>query len=204
MRDLEIVDGITSFEEAREYLQKYGEVRTEIDLPKITKEETSTVTEQCWHQDGLQTDNPPNWQALWCEHASGDVPTTQFISTRIPEGLALAHEDMENGYKFKQAIEEGSFFKFKTEAEKRLYLRRMYKGVRPLIGKDDKGYYTRWCEFSDVDAPLLRDAIFDNMIEEVEWKTHRLVVSNNNTMLHRRTPNKNVDGERILCRFYVQ
>ena len=40
-------------------------------------------------------------------------------------------------------------------------------------------------------------------LEEIEWKTGRMVMSNNLTCLHRRTPNKNVTGKRLLSRAYV-
>jgi len=43
-----------------------------------------------------------------------------------------------------------------------------------------------------------------NTIEEVEWKTNRLVIANNFATLHRRTPFKNAQGERVICRAYVQ
>ena len=50
----------------------------------------------------------------------------------------------------------------------------------------------------------LENAVMSNKIEEVEWKTNRLVIANNFTLLHRRTPYKNATGERIICRAYVQ
>ena len=54
MSDTQIIDNIHTKEQFMEELAKYGKVDTEIDLPQITNKETSEVTEQIWHQDGLQ------------------------------------------------------------------------------------------------------------------------------------------------------
>ena len=50
----------------------------------------------------------------------------------------------------------------------------------------------------------LENAVMSNKVEEIEWKTNRLVIANNFTLLHRRTPFRNANGERIICRAYVQ
>ena len=204
MRDLEIVDGITSFEDAKEYMKKYGEVLTDIDLPKITNKETAEVTEQVWHQDGLQTPNQPSYQALWCEEADDDCPATQFISTRIPRSLGLKYEDATITFDFARTIDDGQFFKFESKLDRRLYLRRLYKGHWDAVDCDEVGFYTRWNPMASEEILELRDEIFKNPIEEVKWKAHRLVISNNKTMLHRRAPNDNINGRRVLCRAYVQ
>ena len=206
MSDTQIIDNIHTKEQFMEELAKYGKVDTEIDLPQITNKETSEVTEQIWHQDGLQIEKQPKWQALWCEYADDNCPSTQYLSTRIPESVALKFIDYVEGYDFRNSIEEGSFFKFEKESHKRLYLKRTYKGKRKLILKDDIGYYTRWCPLSSApedEIKELKDAVFSNPVEEIEWKTGRMVMSNNLTCLHRRTPNKNVTGKRLLSRAYV-
>jgi len=49
----------------------------------------------------------------------------------------------------------------------------------------------------------LEKAVFKNEIQEIEWISGRVVISNNIATLHRRTPNKNVAGTRSLYRAYV-
>lgn len=207
MRDIEIIDGIKSLKEAKRYMSKYGEVKDMIDLPEITSKETSEIPNQLWHQDGLQTENQPNYQALYCKVASDNCPTTQYISSRISDDLGKKYEGLKCKFNFKKPIDEGRFYKFDSKLDQRLYLRRIYKGEKDLIGKDDQGYFTRWNEMAVLDEDVykeLESAVMSNKIEEVEWKTNRLVIANNFTLLHRRTPYKNATGERIICRAYVQ
>jgi alpha-ketoglutarate-dependent taurine dioxygenase len=87
-----------------------------------------------------------------------------------------------------------------------LYLRRIYKGDKEIIGKDDQGYFTRWNEMAVLNNDIykeLESAVMSNEVQEVKWKTNRLVVANNFTTLHRRTPFTYPDGERIIFRAYV-
>ena len=207
MSDIEIVDNIENLFLAKQYMSKYGIVKDMIDLPEITSKETEDIPNQLWHQDGLQTENQPNYQALYCKMASNDCPTTQYISTRISDELGKKYEGLKCKFNFKKPIDEGRFYKFDSKLDQRLYLRRIYKGEKDIIGKDEQGYFTRWNEMAVLDENIykeLENAVMSNKIEEVEWKTNRLVIANNFTLLHRRTPYKNATGERIICRAYVQ
>ena len=106
-----------------------------------------------------------------------------------------------------KSIDEGRFYKFDTKLDQRLYLRRIYKGEKEIIGKDKQGYFTRWNEMANLDEDTYRElenAVLKNEIHEVEWKTNRLVIANNFTLLHRRTPFKYESGERVIFRAYVQ
>tara|TARA_Y100000389_G_scaffold95159_1_gene91812 strand:+ start:2579 stop:3196 length:618 start_codon:yes stop_codon:yes gene_type:complete len=203
MRDIKIIDNIHTKEDFIKELEKYGTVNRDIDLPVITSKETKEVTEQIWHQDGLQIENQPQYQALWCSHAEEECPSTQYISTRISEEEALKHIDVIEGYEFKEAIDDGLFYRFEKESHKRYYLKKIYKGKRPIILQDDIGYYTRWCPMSSYRNESLEKAVFKNEIQEIEWISGRVVISNNIATLHRRTPNKNVAGTRSLYRAYV-
>jgi len=207
MSDIEIVDNIENLFLAKQYMSKYGIVKDMIDLPEITSKETEDIPNQLWHQDGLQTENQPNYQALYCKMASNDCPTTQYISTRISDELGKKYEGLKCKFNFKKPIDEGRFYKFDSKLDQRLYLRRIYKGEKDIVGKDEQGYFTRWNEMAVLDENIykeLENAVMSNKIEEVEWKTNRLVIANNFTLLHRRTPYKNATGERIICRAYVQ
>ncbi len=207
MSDIEIVDNIENLFLAKQYMSKYGIVKDMIDLPEITSKETEDIPNQLWHQDGLQTENQPNYQALYCKMASNDCPTTQYISTRISDELGKKYEGLKCKFNFKKPIDEGRFYKFDSKLDQRLYLRRIYKGEKDIVGKDEQGYFTRWNEMAVLDEDVykeLENAVMSNKIEEVEWKTNRLVIANNFTLLHRRTPYKNATGERIICRAYVQ
>jgi len=207
MRDIEIIDNIKTLDMAKDYMRKYGIVKDMIDLPEITSKETSDVPNQLWHQDGLQTENQPNYQALWCKYASSSCPTTQYISSRISDDLGKKYEGLKCKFNFKKPIDEGRFYRFDSKLDQRLYLRRIYKGDKDLIGKDKQGYFTRWNEMAVLEENIYKElevAVMSNKIEEVEWKTNRLVIANNFTTLHRRTPFKNATGERIICRAYVQ
>lgn len=207
MRDIEIIDDIKSLDDAKQYMTKYGIVKDMIDLPEITSKETEDIPNQLWHQDGLQTENQPNYQALYCKMASSDCPSTQYISSRISDELGKKYEGLKCTFNFKKPIDEGRFYKFDSKLDQRLYLRRIYKGEKEIVGKDEQGYFTRWNEMAVLDEDVyneLENAVMSNKIEEVEWKTNRLVIANNFTLLHRRTPFKNANGERIICRAYVQ
>jgi len=207
MRDIEIIDNIKTLDMAKDYMRKYGIVKDMIDLPEITSKETSDVPNQLWHQDGLQTENQPNYQALWCKYASSSCPTTQYISSRISDDLGKKYGGLKCKFNFKKPIDEGRFYRFDSKLDQRLYLRRIYKGEKDLIGKDKQGYFTRWNEMAVLEENIYKElevAVMSNKIEEVEWKTNRLVIANNFTTLHRRTPFKNATGERIICRAYVQ
>jgi len=188
-------------------MSKYGVVKDMIDLPEITSKETEDIPNQLWHQDGLQTENQPNYQALYCKMASSNCPSTQYISTRISDDLGMKYESLKCKFNFKKPIDEGRFYKFDSKLDQRLYLRRIYKGEKDIVGKDEQGYFTRWNEMAVLDENVykeLENAVMSNKIEEIEWKTNRLVIANNFTLLHRRTPYKNATGERIICRAYVQ
>jgi len=207
MRDIEIVDNIKSLDEAKHYMSRYGIVKDMIDLPEITSKETSEIPNQLWHQDGLQTERQPNYQALWCKYASENCPSTQYISSRISDSLGKKYEGLKCTFNFKKPIDEGRFYKFNNKLDQRLYLRRIYKGEKNIVGKDNYSYFTRWNEMAVLSNDIyteLENAVMSNRIEEIEWKTNRLVIANNFTLLHRRTPYKNATGERIICRAYVQ
>ncbi len=206
MRDIEIIDNIESLENAKQYMSKYGTVKDMIDLPEIGKKETIDIPNQLWHQDGLQTESQPNYQALWCKYAEDKCPTTQYISSRISDELGKKYEGLKCKFNFKKPIDEGRFYKFDTKLDQRLYLRRIYKGDKEIIGKDDQGYFTRWNEMAVLNNDIykeLESAVMSNEVQEVKWKTNRLVVANNFTTLHRRTPFTYPDGERIIFRAYV-
>ena len=139
--------------------------------------------------------------------ASSDCPSTQYISTRISDDLGKKYEGLKCTFNFKKPIDEGRFYKFDSKLDQRLYLRRIYKGEKEIVGKDNQGYFTRWNEMAVLDEDAyneLKVAVMSNKIEEVKWKTNRVVIANNFTLLHRRTPFKNANGERIICRAYVQ
>ena len=206
MRDIEIIDNIESLDDAKQYMSKYGTVKDMIDLPEIGKKETIDIPNQLWHQDGLQTESQPNYQALWCKYAEDKCPTTQYISSRISDELGKKYEGLKCKFNFKKPIDEGRFYKFDTKLDQRLYLRRIYKGDKGIIGKDDQGYFTRWNEMAVFNNDIykeLESAVMSNEVQEVKWKTNRLVVANNFTTLHRRTPFTYPDGERIIFRAYV-
>ena len=206
MRDIEIIYNIESLDDAKQYMSKYGTVKDMIDLPEIGKKETIDIPNQLWHQDGLQTESQPNYQALWCKYAEDKCPTTQYISSRISDELGKKYEGLKCKFNFKKPIDEGRFYKFDTKLDQRLYLRRIYKGDKEIIGKDDQGYFTRWNEMAVLNNDIykeLESAVMSNEVQEVKWKTNRLVVANNFTTLHRRTPFTYPDGERIIFRAYV-
>tara|TARA_B100002019_G_scaffold119282_1_gene102392 strand:- start:22 stop:663 length:642 start_codon:yes stop_codon:yes gene_type:complete len=211
IEQLEIVDDVKSLDEAIELLSQYGEVLTgdDIPLPSITVEETTKVTNQIWHQDGLQTENQPKVQALWCEYADEECPSTEYLSTRIPDDIAEKYLHIKETYDFKTPIESGNFVKFDKLSHAKLYVRQINNTpnlMKNLIDKDEWGYYTRWCPMSKVEeniAEELSDYIFQQEPLEVHYKTNRLVIGNNYATIHRRTPNKNISGKRILHRAYV-
>ena len=211
IEQLEIVDDVKSLDEAIELLSQYGEVLTgdDIPLPSITVEETTKVTNQIWHQDGLQTENQPKVQALWCEYADEECPSTEYLSTRIPDDIAEKYLHIKETYDFKTPIESGNFVKFDKRSHEKLYLKQINNTpnlMKNLIGKDIWGYYTRWCPMSRVEeniAKELSNYIFQQEPLEVHYKTNRLVIGNNYATIHRRTPNKNISGKRILHRAYV-
>jgi|TARA_B110000977_G_scaffold44694_1_gene60757 hypothetical protein len=206
MRDIEIIDGVKSLEVAKQLMQKYGTVKDMIDLPEITNKETIDIPNQLWHQDGLQTEHQPKYQALWCKLAADKCPTTQYVSSRISKELGDKYYGLKCTFNFKKPIDEGRFYKFDTRLDQRLYLRRIYKGEKDIIGKDEDGYFTRWNEMAVLDLDIykeLRKAVLSNEVHEVKWKTNRLVIANNFATLHRRTPFTYPDGERIIFRAYV-
>ena len=147
MRDIEIIDGVKSLEVAKQLMQKYGTVKDMIDLPEITNKETIDIPNQLWHQDGLQTEHQPKYQALWCKLAADKCPTTQYVSSRISKELGDKYYGLKCTFNFKKPIDEGRFYKFDTRLDQRLYLRRIYKGEKDIIGKDEDGYFTRWNDF---------------------------------------------------------
>ena len=74
MRDIEIIDNIESLDMTlKQYMSKYGNVKDMIDLLEITSKETTDIPNQLWHQRRLQTENQPNYQALWCKMAAENV-----------------------------------------------------------------------------------------------------------------------------------
>ena len=105
MRDIEIIDDIKSLDDAKQYMTKYGIVKDMIDLPEITSKETEDIPNQRCHQDVLQTENQPNYQALYCKMASSDCPRTQYISSRISDELGKKYEGLKCTFNFKKPID---------------------------------------------------------------------------------------------------
>ena len=159
MSDIEIVDNIENLFLAKQYMSKYGIVKDMIDLPEITSKETEDIPNQLWHQDGLQTENQPHYQALYCKMASNDCPTTQYISTRISDELGKKYEGLKCKFNFKKPIDEGRFYKFDSKLDQRLYLRRIYKGEKDIVGKDEQGYFTRWNEMAVLDEDVYKELV---------------------------------------------
>ena len=121
--------------------------------------------------------------------------------------MQTKYESLKCTFNFKKPIDEGRFYKFDSKLDQRLYLRRIYKGEKEIVGKDEQGYFTRWNEMANLDENVykeLQNAVLSNEIQEVQWKTNRLVIANNFTLLHRRTPFKYETGERIIFRAYVE
>lgn len=203
---VKIIDDIPSFQDACQECMKYGDVDLELDLKKVTHEEVATVPLQTWHQDGSHVRYFPKYSALWCETAEADAPITQIISTRLPAVIAEKYIDEEVVMDFKKTIDEGSFFKFKKESHARLYAMKANKTPMPLIEKDEKGYYTRWCPFiKDPDNKYehLGMIILARDITNIQWKPNRLVIMENKATLHRRKPGT-YDGDRVLWRAYIR
>ena len=141
------------------------------------------------------------------QYAESDLPNLFANKTDFIIGSNLLDFKVNTFSAFKKSIDEGRFYKFDTKLDQRLYLRRIYKGEKEIIGKDKQGYFTRWNEMANLDEDTYRElenAVLKNEIHEVEWKTNRLVIANNFTLLHRRTPFKYESGERVIFRAYVQ
>lgn len=203
----DLYDDVETFDDAIKIAKEYGEADTELDLKEVTLDETTSVPDQEWHQDGSHVRYFPKYSALWCEKAEVDSPITQIISSRIPEEIAKKYEGIEVSLNFKKTIDENKFFKFKSKAHGRLYAQKAFKGKTLLVEKDSSGYYTRWCPFTilpEDDMEILHNAVFSNQVHEIVWKPKRLLIMQNHATLHRRKPFANIDKERVLKRIYIR
>lgn len=203
----ELFDKVETFEDAVNIASEYGEADTELDLKEVTLEETTSVPDQEWHQDGSHVRYFPKYSALWCESTEEDSPITQIVSSRISDELAEKYLDVEVSLNFKKTIDDNKFFKFKSKAHGRLYAQKAFKGKTKLVEKDSVGYYTRWCPFTilpEEDMEVFHNAVFSNTVHEIEWKPDRLLIMQNHATLHRRKPFQNVDKNRMLKRIYIR
>lgn len=200
-------ENIETFEQAIEICKQYGEVQTELNLGTVTQKETSTVPDQEWHQDGSHVVDFPKYAALWCEDAEENCPATQYISTRLDEDIAKKYIGIETGLDFAKPMDAGKFFIFETKAQERLYRMKAYRGKTPLIQRDEKGYYARWCPFTILPEEInqeLSDLFLTREIKEVYWKPKKLAIYANHSTIHRRRPHYHPDGFRILRRAYIR
>jgi len=207
---IEIYDNVETFDDAINMLGCYGNVDIELDLKQVTIKETASVTLQEWHQDGSHVRYFPKYSALWCEKCDESSPVTQIISTRLSDDVAEKYKNVMVTLDFKKTINDNTFFKFETKAQARLYSIKANKTPMNLIEKDEKGYYTRWCPFTKITSDneqILKeigDIVLSQDITEVAWKPKRLLFMENKSALHRRKPDFNVNGERILWRAYIR
>jgi len=200
-------ENVNSFDEAIEICKQFGNVQTDLNLGTVTSHETATVPDQEWHQDGSHVVDFPKYAALWCEEAEEACPATQYISTRLDEDVAKKYIDIETGLDFSKPMNAGKFFIFETKAQERLYRMKAYRGKTPLIQKDEKGYYARWCPFTILPEEIneeLSQIFLTREPKEVYWKPKKLAVYANHSTIHRRKPYFNADGHRILRRAYIR
>jgi len=203
----EIFENVKSFEEAIQIAAQYGETDVELDLKEVTLDETTSVPDQEWHQDGSHVRYFPKYSALWCEQTEENSPITQIISTRVSDEVGEKYKDVDVYLDFKRTIDENKFFKFKNKAHGRLYAMKARKISSKLIEKDEVGYYTRWCPFtilSDEDTKFFSDLILNREITEVVWRPNRFLIMQNHATLHRRKPFANIDKQRVLKRIYIR
>lgn len=203
----ELFDDVDTFEDAIQIASGYGRPDIELDLKAITLDETTSVPDQEWHQDGSHVRYFPKYTALWCESTEPNSPITQIVSSRISDNLAEKYKNVEVSLNFKKTIDDNKFFKFKSKAHGRLYAMKAFKGKTKLVEKDSVGYYTRWCPFTilpEEDMKIFNDAVFSNPVHEIEWKPNRFLIMQNHATLHRRKPFTNIDKHRILKRIYIR
>ena len=203
----EIFENVKSFEEATQIAAQYGETDVELDLKEVTLDETTSVPDQEWHQDGSHVRYFPKYSALWCAEAEGNSPITQIISTRVSDEVGEKYKDVDVYLDFKRTIDENKFFKFKNKAHGRLYAMKARKISSKLIEKDEVGYYTRWCPFTILpkdDMEFFSDLILNREITEVVWRPNKFLIMQNHATLHRRKPFQNIDKKRVLKRIYIR
>ena len=203
----EIFENVKSFEEATQIAAQYGETDVELDLKEVTLDETTSVPDQEWHQDGSHVRYFPKYSALWCAEAEENSPITQIISTRVSDEVGEKYKDLDVYLDFKRTIDENKFFKFKNKAHGRLYAMKARKISSKLIEKDEVGYYTRWCPFTILpkdDMEFFSDLILNREITEVVWQPNKFLIMQNHATLHRRKPFQNIDKKRVLKRIYIR
>ena len=203
----QVWDDVKTFDDAVAIAAEHGEPDIELDLKEVTLDETTSVPDQEWHQDGSHVRYFPKYSALWCEKADDPCPMTQVISTRVSEEVAEKYKGVKVNLDFRKTIDENKFFKFKNKAHGRLYAIKAFKHYMDLIEKDDVGYYTRWCPFTilpEEDHKFFTDLILSQEPLEIEWKPHKFMIMQNHATLHRRKPFANVDKERVLKRIYIR
>jgi hypothetical protein len=202
-----IFENVKSFEEAIQIAAQYGETDVELDLKEVTLDETTSVPDQEWHQDGSHVRYFPKYSALWCAEAEENSPITQIISTRVSDEVGEKYKDVDVYLDFKRTIDENKFFKFKNKAHGRLYAMKARKISSKLIEKDEVGYYTRWCPFTILpkdDMEFFSDLILNREITEVVWQPNKFLIMQNHATLHRRKPFQNIDKKRVLKRIYIR
>ena len=204
-----IFDDVPTFDDALKIISEYGEPDTNLDLPEVSLDETTSVPDQEWHQDGSHVKYFPIYSALWCERASENSPITQIVSTRITSDLAEKYKDQMVGLNFKKTIDENKFFKFQNKVHARLYSMKAHKAKTPLVDKDNEGYYVRWCPFTIMDDPKDHEFFQKHILEErtwheITWKPNRLLIMQNHATIHRRKPFVNLENDRLLKRCYVR
>ena len=203
----EIFENVKSFEEATQIAAQYGETDVELDLKEVTLDETTSVPDQEWHQDGSHVRYFPKYSALWCAEAEENSPITQIISTRVSDEVGEKYKDVDVYLDFKRTIDENKFFKFKNKAHGRLYAMKARKISSKLIEKDEVGYYTRWCPFTILpkdDMEFFSDLILNREITEVVWRPNKFLIMQNHATLHRRKPFQDIDKKRVLKRIYIR
>lgn len=203
----EIFENVKSFEEATQIAAQYGETDVELDLKEVTLDETTSVPDQEWHQDGSHVRYFPKYSALWCAEAEENSPITQIISTRVSDEVGEKYKDLDVYLDFKRTIDENKFFKFKNKAHGRLYAMKARKISSKLIEKDEVGYYTRWCPFTILpkdDMEFFSDLILNREITEVVWRPNKFLIMQNHATLHRRKPFQDIDKKRVLKRIYIR
>jgi hypothetical protein len=203
----EIFENVQSFDEAIQIAKQYGETDIELDLKEVTLDETTSVPDQEWHQDGSHVRYFPKYSALWCAEAEDNSPITQILSTRVSDEVGEKYQDVDVYLDFKKTIDENKFFKFKNKAHGRLYAMKARKMSSKLIEKDQVGYYTRWCPFTilpDEDTKFFSDLILNREITEVVWQPNKFLIMQNHATLHRRKPFQDIDKHRVLKRIYIR
>ena len=202
-----VFDNVETFEDAVRIAGEYGDADIELDLKEVTLDETTSVPDQEWHQDGSHVKYFPKYSALWCEQTEKNSPITQIISTRVSNEVGEKYKDVDVHLDFKKTIDENKFFKFKNKAHGRLYAMKARKISSKLIERDDIGYYTRWCPFTILpkeDMNFFSDLILNREITEIIWEPKKFLIMQNHACLHRRKPFANIDKQRVLKRIYIR